>query len=92
MRDVGPGVTSTGVGPIELDVEMARKHGWSEDLINKVAFAIGALSRQASYETAFAKGYTYKCLVCECWTVQPPARCHLCHADEIAAEVAARRP
>lgn len=80
-RDISLTATSTGVGPVSLDVEMARKHGWSEALINKVAFAIGAISRQANYETSFAKGYTYKCLVCECWTVQPPASCHLCHQD-----------
>lgn len=37
---------STGVGPLSLDVAMARRHGWSEKQINRVAEQIGVLSRR----------------------------------------------
>lgn len=36
---------STAVGPISLDVAMARRHGWSEKQIERVAKRLGAISR-----------------------------------------------
>jgi hypothetical protein len=72
---------SFGIGPVVLDVEMARAQGWSEKIIQQAAFAIGAISREANYQAALSKGHTHRCPVCECWTVSPPAPCHQCEAD-----------
>lgn len=35
-----------GVGPLNLDVKMARRHGWSEEAIEYVAKLIGDVSQR----------------------------------------------
>lgn len=39
-------IQSFGVGPLNLDVSLARLHGWSEKQIARVADAIGKLARK----------------------------------------------
>lgn len=75
-------ITSLGVGAIDLDVEMARAHGWSDAQIVTVFEGAGALVRQAHRDVAFANGRRYVCPICECWTDAPPKPCHLCKADD----------
>ena len=47
-RLVHPDTTSHGVGPLDLDVAMARRHGWSEKAIERTVKAIGEMSRRES--------------------------------------------
>lgn len=61
----GREVTSFGVGPISLDIEMARRHGWSETLIKRTQEFIGAIARDANRETHF-NGPVDGCPCCVC--------------------------
>jgi len=79
-------VMSLGVGPLDLDVEMAKKHGWTNEMIISAFFALGALTRESNRIVAMHQGYRYLCPNCECWTATPPLECHLCAADEARAK------
>lgn len=74
-------VTSSGVGPISLDVEMARKHGWTTEQIDVAAYILAEISRANSKAVALRNGHTRQCPVCECWTV-PHGNCHLCEENK----------
>lgn len=51
---IGPDTHSYGVGPLSIDVDMARKHGWSEESIEGAADEVARSSRaygmQAMYD------------------------------------------
>lgn len=48
---IGPDTHSYGVGPISIDVDMARKHGWSEALIEAAANDVARTSRYYAERT-----------------------------------------
>ena len=70
--------TSVGVGPISLDVSMARSLGWSEDLIDAVSDSILLLARGAGSTAATERGS--QCEVCGSASARRPEElpCHLC--------------
>ena len=43
---IPPDADSHGVGPLGLDIKMARGHGWTQKQIERVAKAIGTISRR----------------------------------------------
>lgn len=66
------------VGPITLDIEMARKIGWDDDAIREAEVGIRLVSRGASQGHAFRSGRA-----CEhCLAAKPvePGLCHGCGA------------
>jgi hypothetical protein len=72
---------SISVGCLELDVEMARAHGWAELDINLTWAKVSEIARETSRLVAARRGHTRQCPDCECWTV-PDGPCHLCEQDE----------
>jgi hypothetical protein len=75
--------TSCGIGPISIDLAMARKHDWTEEQIARSATIIFASSRMENRIACHRKGHTRICGDCEQWTV-PEGECHLCKADREA--------
>ena len=71
---------SIGMFCAELDVTMARAHGWTEDDIATTWVAISGAVRATNQRVAFRVGHTRQCPYCECWTV-PDGPCHLCTDD-----------
>ena len=57
---------SFGVGPLQLDVLMARRHGWTWAAIYRTAKKIGAISRREA-AIAHRKGQVQDCpcVVCD---------------------------
>jgi len=72
---------SSGVGPVHVNIDMARGHGWSERQISRCLAVCHASSRLEGRLVNHAKGYTRQCPVCECWT-RPEGECHLCEQDK----------
>ena len=65
------------IGCVQLDVDMARAFGWTENDIKQIWTQIHDACRAKSKEVALRAGYTRECPHCECWTV-PEGPCHLC--------------
>lgn len=86
-------VSSIGVGCTTLDVEMARKHEWTEDDISMAWEMIRAAVLDTNRRVAARRGHTRQCPACECWT-RPHGRCHLCEMDQhpVQLSVPARHP
>lgn len=82
-RGINDETRSIGLGCIDLDVEMARAHGWTEADIKTTWETISAAVRSTSAQVARRAGHTRQCLVCECWTFAD--RCHLCDLDKLRA-------
>lgn len=63
---IRPTATNHGVGPLDLDLEMARRQGWSEAQLERTAKAIGTLSRREA-AIAHRKGPVpgCPCVVCD---------------------------
>ena len=57
--------TSFGVGSVTLDVDMARRHGWSERAIRRVAGVLAAISRRET-NRSHRKGRVPKCPCVHC--------------------------
>lgn len=74
--------TSIGVGCFNLDVDMARACGWTEDDIKMTWEQLHSVYLAKSKEVALRVGHTRQCSDCECWTV-PVGPCHLCTQDEV---------
>lgn len=47
---IKPDTQSYGVGPLSLDVAMARRHGWTEEMLEGAADEIAKLSRSKGME------------------------------------------
>lgn len=65
---------AVGVGPLSLDVTMARKHGWSPSQISRVVGQLGALSRR-NHALSHRNGPPGNC---PCVTCDPYAADALC--------------
>ena len=85
-RGVRDNTTSISVGCVNLDVDMARRFGWTDDDINTTWDAISAAYRATYRAVAHRAGHTRRCPDCECWTV-PEGPCHLCERDREASRV-----
>lgn len=83
-RGINEDTTSIGVGCATLDVTMARKHGWTQDDIQRTWETIAAAVRATNQQVARRVGHTRQCPDCECWTV-PSGPCHLCERDRQAS-------
>lgn len=81
MKFIDERCTSVGVGPLTFDVEMARRHGWTDRDINMVWMTLEAVVRGQSTHNAVREGKTVRCQACECFTYADRKECHLCEAD-----------
>lgn len=79
-RGINEETRTIGVGCVQLDVEMARHHGWTEADIKLTWETIQAAVLATNQQVAKLAGMTRKCEVCECWTYPTPP-CHLCEVD-----------
>ena len=70
------------VGCIQLDVEMARAHGWTERDIAETWENVSLIVRSMNRSVAARVGHTRQCDTCECWTA-PRGPCHRCALDGV---------
>ncbi len=73
---------SFSVGPVTLDVDMARENGWDYYQIARACDILSTVSRTEYRIASHREGLTRQCKACECWTV-PKGDCHLCEPREI---------
>ena len=58
-------ITSWGVGPVTLDIESARRGGWSDEQIARATTELDAISRRENH-IAHANGVVPGCPCCVC--------------------------
>lgn len=65
------------VGPLEMDVELARDLGWTQAQIERVWAVVERLSRSNTRVAAWREGRRESCEVCDRW-IEKPGMCE-CH-------------
>jgi len=73
--------TSVGRGPLDFDIEMARRQEWRESEIVWAWWFIETIIAVFQWWIAWRQGKRRRCDCCEQWTFKE--KCHLC-AKEMA--------
>lgn len=80
---------SVGCGPVDLNVAMARKIGWSEVQIQRVWDRMYLWSRRETRIAAYRKGKTLVCPTCEQYAREVVDElCELCRSEIVAGKAA----
>ncbi len=65
MIEISPTSNSHGIGPLTIDLAMARRHGWSQEQLQKVVGLIGDISRREG-DVSHWKGPVENCPCVTC--------------------------